>query len=88
MATRRASPRPVSPRPGWRHPLLLPGALAVVAGLLLMAGMRAFAFSFLLFALGLLLWLMGKALRWKGAPEAGIVVGVVGAVIALWALFG
>ena len=85
---RRVSRRPTAPRPAWRHPFLLPGVLAAVAALLLFIDEGGLAFGVLLVALGLLLWLMGTARRWRGAPEAGIVVAVAGAVIALWAFFG
>ena len=71
-----------------RFPLLFPSILAVLALLLLMAGNGALAFAFLMFALGLLMWMMGKARRWKGAPEAGIIVAGIGAVVAIFSLIG
>ncbi len=84
MTTKSAPP----PRPGWQHPLLVPGVLIVISLLFLVSGNGAFAFAFLMGALGMAMYLFGKARRWKGAPEAGMIVGVVGIVIALWALFG
>jgi hypothetical protein len=77
----------MTPRPFWQHPLLFPAVFTAVAFLFLVSGDGAFAFAFLLFALGLAMYLVGKARRWKGAPGAGIVVGVIGLVMALWALF-
>ncbi len=88
MATRSRSSAPVTPRPGWQHPFLLPGVLAVAALLFLLSGAAVFALGFVLGALGALLYLMGKAKRWKGAPEAGLLVCGVAAIIALWALVG
>ena len=79
--------KPMTPRPFWQHPLLFPAVFTAVAVLFLVSGDGAFAFAFLLFALGLAMYLVGKARRWKGAPGAGIVVGVIGLVMALWALF-
>lgn len=72
----------------WQHPLLVPGVLIAFAALFLISGDGAFAFAFLLGALGAAMYLVGKARRWKGAPEAGMIVGVVGVIVALWALFG
>lgn len=74
-------------RPGWQHPLLAPGVLAVLSLLFLVSGDGAFAFAFLMGALGMALYLFGKARRWKGAPEAGLLVCAVGVVMALLALF-
>ena len=75
-------------RPLLQHPLLFPGVLAVIALLLLFMGNGALAFAFLLFALGLLMWMMGKARRWKGAPQAGIVVAGIGALVLISSLVG
>ena len=75
-------------RPFWQHPLLFPAVLAALALGLLIAGSGAFAFAFLMFALGAAMYLVGKARRWKGAPEAGYIVAGIGAVVALMALFG
>lgn len=75
-------------RPFLRHPLLFPAVLAAVALLFLVSGSGALAFAFLMFALGLFLWMMGKARRWKGAPEAGYIVGGIGLLVALMALLG
>ncbi len=83
MATKSAPSRPF-----WQHPLLFPAVLAVFALLFLTSGDGAFAFAFLLGALGAALYTMGKARRWKGAPEAGMVVGGIGLITALYALFG
>ena len=83
MATKSATPRPF-----WQHPLLLPAVFAAIAFLFLVSGDGAFAFAFILFALGLAMYLVGKARRWKGAPGAGIVVAGIGLVTALWALLG
>ena len=69
-------------------PLLFPGVLAALALLLLVAGSGALAFSFLMFALGLFMWMMGKARRWKGAPEAGYIVAGIGALVAIFSLIG
>ena len=74
-------------RPGWQHPLLVPGVLAVFSLLFLVSGDGAFAFAFLMGALGMAMYLVGKARRWKGAPEAGMIVGAIGVILALWALF-
>ena len=71
-----------------RLPLLFPGVLAALALLLLIAGNGTFAFVFLMFALGLLMWMMGKARRWKGAPEAGLIVAGIGALVAIFSLIG
>lgn len=79
---------PTPTRPGWQHPVLVPGVFAVVALLFLLLGEGAYAFASLLLALGSLLYLMGKAKRWKGAPQAGLVVAAVGLFIAVWALLG
>ncbi len=84
MAT---NPPPLT-RPVWQHPFLAPGVLAAAALLFLLVGEGAFAFAFLLAALGALLYLMGSARRWKGAPQAGLVVAAVGLIIAVWALLG
>ena len=83
MATKSAPPRPF-----WQHPLLFPAVFAAVAFLFLVSGDGAFAFAFILFAIGLAMYLVGKARRGKGAPEAGMLVGGIGLITALWALFG
>ena len=75
-------------RPLLRHPLLFPSVLAAIALLFLVSGSGAFAFAFLMFALGLFLWMMGKARRWKGAPEAGYIVGGIGLLVAFMQLLG
>ena len=71
-----------------RLPLLLPGILAVLALVLLLTGSGALAFAFLMFAIGLLMWMMGKARRWKGAPEAGMIVAGIGALVLLFSFIG
>jgi len=78
----------VPPQPFWQHPLLFPAVFTAIAFLFLVSGDGAFAFAFILFAIGLAMYLFGKARRWKGAPEAGMVVGGIGLITALWALFG
>jgi hypothetical protein len=88
MATKSVSKKPESPRPLWQHPLLFPAVFTAIAFLFLVSGDGAFAFAFLLFALGLAMYLVGKARRWKGAPGAGLVVVGIGVVMALWALLG
>ncbi len=84
MATNPTPPT----RPGSQHPLLAPGVFAGVALLLLILGQNAYAFASLLLALGLLLYLMGKTRRWKGAPQAGMVVMGAAVIIALTVLLG
>ncbi|MEM1042781.1 MAG: hypothetical protein AAGI91_09140 [Bacteroidota bacterium] len=86
MATRSTSTPPT--RPAWQHPFLAPGVFAAVALLLLVLGESGYAFASLLLALGTLLYLMGSARRWKGAPQAGLVVVGAGVIIALSILFG
>ena len=71
-----------------RFPLLFPALLGTIALVLLVMGKGALAFAFLMFGLGLLLWMMGKARRWKGAPEAGIIVAAIGGVVAIMSLIG
>ncbi len=71
-----------------RRPLLFPAVLTAIALLLLIVGNGAFAFAFLMFGLGLFMWMMGKARRWKGAPEAGIIVAGIGALVAIFSLIG
>lgn len=67
--------------------LLIPAALLVFAVLLLIAGDGAMAAGFLLAAIGSALVLVGRARRWKGAPEAGWLIAIGGALLALYALF-
>ena len=83
MATKSAPSQPF-----WQHPLLFPAVFTAIAFLFLVSGDGAFAFAFILFAIGLAMYLFGKARRWKGAPEAGMLVGGIGLITALWALFG
>lgn len=75
-------------RPLLQHPLLFPGVLGAIALLLLFVGNGALAFSFLMFGLGLFMWMMGKARRWKGAPEAGYIVAGIGLLVAIFSLIG
>ena len=79
---------PDTGRPFWQHPLLLPGVLVVLAILAFLSSDGTFAFAFVLGALGTALYTLGKANRWKGAPEAGLLVAGIGALTAIWALVG
>ncbi len=78
---------PAPPRPVWQHPLVFPAVLAALAVLFLLSGNGGLAFAFVLGAIGAAMYMMGKARRWKGAPEAGLLVCAAGVVMALLVLF-
>lgn len=80
----RSSQRDIPPF--FRHPLLVPGALLLLALLFMVADKGGAAAGFLLAGLGAGLYTYGRDRRWRGAPGAGLILAAVGLILALAAL--
>ena len=73
------------PRSPLRHPLVIPGALLLLALVALVLEATGVATGLLLGAVGVALYVFGKERRWKGAPEAGLLVIGFGVLLVLLA---
>lgn len=68
--------------------LWAPLLLLVAAVVLAVLGEMGYAAGALLLAIGGALWSEGKRRRWKGAPQAGVVVGLFGVLVIVLVVIG
>jgi hypothetical protein len=79
--TTRRSPGPL-PRNLW----IAPGVALLAALVAAVVGYLGAATGFLFAAMGAALVVVGRHRRWKGAPEAGYLLGAVGLIIFILAM--